>query len=273
MSKSLSKTLLFFIILFIDTIACQAKEPQEIKELKSIFDKYNVSGSILVFDYNNNEYKGFNIERCNQGFSPASTFKIPNTLIALETETITTDSIFKWNGEKQDLPAWEADMNIAQAYKASCVPIYQGIAKSIGVEQMQKYVRLLHFGNMVINQSNINRFWLEQESKITQFQQIYFLKRLYNLELPISDQTMLTVKQIMLQEDTRDYKLSAKTGLDVSGDIIHGWFVGYIETQDNVYFFATNIEPIKEIESIKFSSSRIQLTKDVLAFLNAIPTN
>lgn len=273
MSRLLSKTLILLTILSINILYCQAKEPQEIKDLKPIFDKYNVNGSILVFDCNNDEYKGFNIERCNQSFSPASTFKIPNTLIALETKTVTTDSVFKWNGEKQDLPAWETDMNIAQAYKASCVPIYQSIAKSIGVEQMKKYIRLFHFGNMIINQDNINRFWLEQESKITQFQQIYFLKRLYNLELPISNQTMLTMKQIMLQEDMNSYKLYAKTGLDVSEEITHGWYVGYIETKNNVYFFATNIEPKEKTIPEKFNLSRIELTKDVLAYLGAIPSN
>jgi beta-lactamase class D len=72
-----------------------AIQPTEIPGLKKIFDKYQIEGSILIYNQNDNCYSGYHLERCNIAFCPASTFKIPNTLIALESGVATTETIFK----------------------------------------------------------------------------------------------------------------------------------------------------------------------------------
>lgn len=253
------------LMLVISTTTGFAKEPVEIAGAKQLFEKYNIGGSILIFNRNNNEYSGYNLERCNIGFSPASTFKIPNTLIALETGVISMDSIFHWNGEKRRYPRWEADMNIERAFKVSNVPIYQDIARSIGLERMQDYVRLLHFGEMDINAGNLDKFWLEGNSQITQYQQVYFLSKLYNSELPLKKETMDSVKHIMFIEKTDNYILRGKTGWSEADNKDLGWFVGYIETVDNVFFFATNIEPLPQTDMSRFGQTRIDLTKEIIS--------
>ena len=243
---------------------------KEIPELKSIFEKFNVEGSILIFDQNNKQYLGYDLERCNTPFCPASTFKIPNTLIALECGIATTDYIFKWNGEKRSFKSWERDMSIEEAFKASTVPVYQEIARKIGVERMQYYVRLFNYGNMEITSENIETFWLEGNSAITQYQQIYFLQKLYNLQLPISEQAMKLTKSIMLYETADNYKISGKTGWAIRQEKNITWFVGYVESKDNVYYFAANIVPNANTDLSTFSQERINFTKEVLRELKII---
>jgi len=243
---------------------------KEISELKSIFEKFNVEGSILIFDQNNNQYMGYDLERCNTPFCPASTFKIPNTLIALECGIATADYIFKWNGEKRSFKSWERDMSIEEAFKASAVPVYQEIARKIGIERMQYYVRLFNYGNMEITSENIETFWLEGNSAITQYQQIYFLQKLYNLQLPISEQAMKLTKSIILYEIADNYKISGKTGWAIRQDENITWFVGYVESKDNVYYFAANIVPNANTDLSTFSQERINFTKEVLRELKII---
>ncbi len=269
-----SKTLYFIVFLIlVNTTASFTKGPTELKNnalVTSAFEKRNVIGSFLLYDYQKKEFSGYDLERCNKGFSPASTFKIPNTLIALETGVITTDKAFKWNGEKRRNTRWEADMNIAQAYKVSNVPVYQEIARMIGLDRMQYYIRLLHYGEMDIHAENLDEFWLEGDSKISQFQQIYFLHRLYEQTLPLKEKTMQDMKEIMLWEQTNEYTLRAKTGWSEVGGKDAGWFVGYFEIKGNVYFFATHIEAIPKTDMEKFGSYRTDITKEILSNLSIL---
>ncbi len=262
-------TFLLFMLVFM-SISSFANEPVEIAGLKKLLDKYQVGGSLLIYDQNKNLYTGYNLQRCNTGFCPASTFKIPNSLIALETKTITPEYIFKWNGEKRDFPSWEKDMNIAEAFKVSNVAVYQDIARRIGTEKMNCYLRLFNYGNMDVNDANIDKFWLEGSSNITQYQQMYFLQKLYRLELPISDKVMKEVKEMMLYESGDGYKISGKTGLSVRQKEKAGWFVGFVETNGNVYYFVTNVVDDSGMSNDLFGKSRIELTKDVLRELKII---
>jgi len=254
-------------------VSCNSNQPKELSELKNIFDKYKVDGSILIYNQNENTYSGYNLERCNIGFCPASTFKIPNTLIALESGIATIDTVFIWNGEKRNFQIWEKDMTIQEAFKVSAVPVYQEIARRVGVEKMKYYTQLFSYGNLDIHVDNIDKFWLEGESNISQYQQVYFLQKLYNLQLPISENTMKLVKEIMLYETNDNYKISAKTGWAVRQNESVTWLVGYIETNNNVYIFATNVAPNKDTDLNTFSQVRIELTKEVFKKLKIITDN
>ena len=256
------------IIAICFTANCFANQPKEISEFKSIFDKYKVDGSILIYNQNENLYMGYNLERCNIAFCPASTFKIPNTLIALECGIATMETVFKWNGEKQMLPSCEKDMTIKEAFKVSAVPVYQEIARNIGIEKMKYYTQLFNYGNLDISSENVDNFWLEGESGITQYQQVYFLQKLYNLQLPVSKSAMISTKEIMHYETTDNYTISGKTGWAVWQNENITWFVGFVETIDNVYFFATNIAPNENTDMNTFGRIRIELTKDIFKELN-----
>ena len=251
------------IIFYMTNISAEiVKEPPE---LKKIFDKYKFESSILIYDQNSNSFIAHNLKRCNEGFIPASTFKIPNTLIALETGVTTTEHIFKWDKKKKPFSLWEKDMNIQEAFKVSNVPVYQEIAKNIGLERMKYYTRLLNYGTLQINPKNITTFWLEENSTITSFQQIYFLENLYNLKFPFSKHAMETTKKIMVSEIADNYVISSKTGTTRGGN---AWYVGYVETKDNVYYFATNIS--SKDKNIDLMEVRKEITKEALILIGAI---
>lgn len=249
---------------------CYSTRPKELGELQKVFDKYKVDGSILIYSQNENVYMGYNLERCNTAFCPASTFKIPNTLIALESGIVTAETVFTWNGEKRTSPAWEKDMTVEEAFQASAVPVYQEIARRIGAEKMKYYTQLFNYGNLDINAHNIDKFWLEGKSGVTQYQQVYFLQKLYNLQLPVSENAMKLTKKIMQYETNGDYKISGKTGWAVRQNESITWFVGYIETKDNVFIFATNVAPNQETDLKTFTQVRIELTKEVFRELKII---
>lgn len=226
-------------------------------EFQTIIDSAKVCGSILIYDSQKSTYYSNDFDWAKKGNLPASTFKIPNSIIALETGVVKNDStFFKWNGERRALRVWERDFIFKDAFHFSCVPCYQEIARKIGVKRMNDYLVKLNYGDIKVDSSNIDLFWLEGKSKINQFQQVDFLKRLYESKLPISGRTEKLLKNIITIEENDEYKLSGKTGLSVTGEKDNGWYVGYLEFKNNTYFFATNLEPNKEIERRVFIETR-----------------
>ena len=230
-------------------------------EFQSIIDSSGVVGSILIYDLEKDKYYSNDFEWSTTSNLPASTFKIPNSIIGLETEVIKSDStLFKWNGRKRSFKIWEQDLVLNKAFQYSCVPCYQEVARDIGVKRMNHYVEKLKYGNLKIDTTNIDNFWLEGESRINQMQQIDFLKRFYTDALPISKRTKQIMRTIMLIKETDSYKLSGKTGLSISNETYNGWFVGYIELKNKIYFFATNLEPQNGFKLNAFIEKRKNLT-------------
>ena len=206
----------------------------------------------------------FNEERTKKGFLPASTFKIINSLIALETGVIKDEhEIIKWDGKKRFVQDWNRDHNLRSAIKYSVVWFYQELARRIGEERMKRNINAVGYGNQDIG-GGIDLFWLNGNIRITMEEQVEFLKRLHQNDLPFSTRTMDIVKDIMIQEQTKDYTLRAKTGWAARVEPNIGWFVGYLERKDNVYFFANNID-IKNDEDAKF---RKKITLQILENLN-----
>mgnify|MGYP003673691970 FL=1 len=240
-------------------------------EFQSIIDSSDVIGSILIYDLNQDVYYSNDFEWSNKGNLPASTFKIANSIIGLETGVIENDSvIFKWDGEKKWLKNWEQDLILRDAFQFSCVHCYQEVARKVGSKRMNDYVSKLNYGNLEIDATNIDKFWLEGASRISQMQQIDFLKRLYNFELPISKRTESIMRNIMLIEETDQYKLSGKSGLSNNNGEYNGWFVGFVEFKNNTYLFATNLEPKKEFNFDSFIKKRLDLTLLGLRKMNVL---
>ena len=240
-------------------------------EFQAIIDSSDVSGAILFYDLNKDIYHSNDFEWTHKGKLPASTFKIANSIIGLETGIIeNANAIFKWDGNEKWLKVWEQDLVLKDAFQYSCVHCYQEIARDIGVQRMNNYLSKLDYGNFKVDSTNIEDFWLVGESRVSQMQQIDFLKRFYLNELPISNKTSETVKNIMFIEEGDDYKLSGKTGLSNANQIYNGWYIGYIETQNNTYFFATNLEPKEGFTLNTFIKKRIDLTKSAFKSINVL---
>ena len=240
--------------------------------LQEVLEQADVEGSILIYDSAAKTYYSNDFDRCDRGFLPASTFKVPNSIIALETGVIENDStLFKWDGKKRRLPSWERDLIFKEAFHVSCVPCYQEIARKIGVERMKSHLQKFNYGNIVLDSSSIDLFWLEGESKITQFQQTDFFSRFYNSKLPIATRTTEIMKRLMIIDDNEHYKLSGKTGWSIRNGNNVGWFVGYLETKEKYYFFATNVEPNESFDMKLFPKIRNEVTLKGFKALRLIP--
>ena len=229
--------------------------------IKSIIDSSGVAGSILIYDPQKEVYYSNDFAWAEIGRLPASTFKITNSIIALESGAVENDStVFKWDGKKRRFKIWEQDLIFRDAFRFSCVPCYQDVARRIGPKRMNEYLAKLRYGNMDVDSSNIDVFWLEGNSRISQFQQIHFLKRFYNSQLPISERTEKTVKRMMVMDNNEDYILSGKTGWSIRGGHNNGWFVGFVEKGNQVFYFATNIEPAEQFDMKRFPKTRKEIT-------------
>jgi len=263
---------IFFVVLLIFSALYPLKTKDIIKsELNNIFNKMDLNGSILILDTKTGDYISNNFEWQKQGSLPASTFKIPNTIIALELGIVENDStILQWDGKKRAMEIWEQDLKLKDAFQYSCVACYQNIAKEIGTERMQKYLKLLNYKGMDVKNNNINKFWLEGKSRINQRQQIEFLSDFYFDKLPISISTKNIMKSIMLNKSEKGYKLFAKTGWAMRKKNNIGWYIGFIETNDNTYIFATNVAPKKNFNKDEFLTNRINVTLESFKILGII---
>lgn len=242
-----------------------------VPEFQSIIDSAGVKGAILIYDFQKKVHYSNNFQWARKGNLPASTFKITNSIIALEVGVVDSDTtLFRWNGQQRALKNWEQDLKLKDAFHFSCVPCYQEVARKIGVDRMVSYLTQFNYGTMVVDSSNLDIFWLEGNSQISQYQQIDFLTRFYQSKLPISQTTEKIMKQLMVIKENDHYKLAGKTGWSIRNGRNNGWFVGYVEAHDKVYFFATNIEPMAQFNMKMFPMIRKELTDKALKQLNIL---
>jgi beta-lactamase class D len=199
-------------------------------------------GTLVLYDLKHDQTLRYNPDRAAQRFLPASTFKILNSLISLETGVIPDeDTVIKWDGTRYDIPAWNQDHTLRTAIANSVVWYYQELARRVGQERMQKYVDTVGYGNHDIT-GNIDSFWLDGALRISADEQVAFLKRLVQNDLPFSARNLQIVKDILVLEKTSLSQLSGKTGTQLRVKPGVNWFVGYVEKGDEVYIFATNLE-------------------------------
>jgi beta-lactamase class D len=248
--------------------------PSQAPDLAKPFSELGIEGSILIYDLNNQQTYQHNPPRNATPFFPGSTFKIFNAMVALETGVIPDDvAVLTWDGIPRGLDlqnpiaAWNQDTNLRQAFKNSTVWFYQVLARKAGPDRMQQFINEVGYGNGQIGTAEtIDRFWLEGPLQITAEQQIEFLQRLYQGELPFSERSINLVKDMMILEQTPSYTLRGKTGWTTSTTPNNGWLVGYLEQNENVYFFATNID----LRSAEDAPLRMEVTRRCLQALGVL---
>lgn len=191
-----------------------------------------------------------NQERAKQRFSPFSTFKIPNSLIALDTEIVkSATQPLTYNKEKYPAQkCWPSvwtlsEYNLKSAFKFSMVPIYRQLATEIGQQEMQSYIDNFTYGNQYIS-SGLDSFWLGGSMKTSALEQVKFLQKIHQNQLAVKPQSVEILKEVMLVASTEHYKLYAKTGAgkangaDKKGKAMLGWYVGFVENAQGIHFFA-----------------------------------
>lgn len=266
----MKKIFLIIMIFFLLVINLSAKDFIENNLIKNIFKDNNINGTLVIYDLKNDTYIVHNKKRAEKQFYPASTFKIFNSLIGLETGAVSNvDEVFyKYNGETVFLETWAQDSNLRLAIKLSQVPAYKELAKRIGLESMKENIEKLNYGNKNIG-NEVDSFWLHGPLKISAFEQVELLKLLAQKKLPYDTKNQEAVSDITILEKTKNYTLHGKTGWATQNiKIPVGWFIGWLETSDNIFVFATNIDnPTVDIlskreEIVKKSFQKLNILKD-----------
>lgn len=267
------KPQLFILLAIFFASLINVKSQDEIifekKEWEEFFKRRDLEGTFVLYNLNKKEYMVYNTERANQSFLPASTFKIINSLIALETGAIKDEKeMLEWDGIDRGWENWNQDQNMLFAFRNSTVWFYQKLARLIGAERMQNWVNACDYGNKNIS-GGIDLFWLQGAIRISAMEQIEFLQKLYENDLPFNIRNQLLVKEIMLADSNASYRLYAKTGWAARVNPQIGWYVGFVETSTEVWLFAHNIT-IKERQQTAF---RIEITYEILKAQGIIPEN
>lgn len=256
-------TFLFFISYSLFLISCSVNKAKIDNNLKKYFDAKNVDGCFTMLNNADGQITVYNMALDTTRVLPASTFKIVNSLIGLQTGVIRDENmVIKWDGIRRSNKDWNRDMDMKEAFKVSCVPYYQEVARRIGRDTMQQWIDSLSYGNKNIS-GPIDSFWLNNQLKISPDEQLGMVKRLYFDQLPFRRSVQQIVRDVMLQEDNTVYKLSYKTGwgFDEANNSI-GWVTGWIEENRHVYFFVTLVRTADK--DVDMKRVRMDVTKDIL---------
>ena len=247
--------------------SCSQNNVKQDKNLKKYFDENKVEGCFALMDNGTGKFTVHNLGRYrDSSYLPASTFKIVNSLIGLQTGKISSDSmVIKWDGVKRRVEEWNRDLTMYDAFRVSAVNYYQEVARRIGKDTMQLWLDSLRYGTKKIT-STIDSFWLDNSLKISPDEELGLVKRLYFDQLPFFKSYQETVKRAMLFENNANYRLGYKTGWGFTekGHAL-GWVVGWIEENNHPYFFVLNIEsPDKDFD---MWTVRTKMLKDILKYL------
>ncbi len=256
-----------FICLFVlCSVQAYAVSWEENATIGELFEQAGVKGTFVAYDSVKQTFVGHDQMRANKQYIPASTFKIPNSLIGLAVGAVkNVDEVLPYGGKPQPYEMWEHDMSLQKAITISNVPIYQELARRVGLEQMQENVIKLSYGNQSIG-SVVDRFWLDGPLKISAIEQVQFLTRLAKKELCLPKNIQQSVQEIIQIDRGEDWVLYGKTGWGNTGNLDIGWWVGWVQKRDRVYAFALNIDIIEASDADK----RLQLGKAALRLLGML---
>ncbi|HBC87641.1 MAG TPA: penicillin binding protein transpeptidase domain-containing protein [Lentisphaeria bacterium] len=217
------------------------------KSVQEAFGERN--GTFVIIDCSSQASSIFHPEAAAEKLPPCSTFKIWNTLIGIENSLISSpeEAFYKWDGEKRFIPEWNKDLTLKEAFRASCVPAFQNLARKIGSGRMQLWIDKINYGNRDIS-SGIDVFWLPAKGRktvlISPEEQAGLICSLVTGKLPFSEKAQALLKDIMTIKKTDRGILYGKTGSgsDDTGKFNLGWFVGYVESNGKPYAFACAIK-------------------------------
>jgi beta-lactamase class D len=249
-----------------ETEAPLSFETQSSPELSKLFNEAGVSGTFVLYDVSAECFTIHDQARAETRFIPASTFKVPNSLIGLSTGVVSdVEELIPYGGKPQFLKVWEQDMGLRDAIKVSNVPVYQELARRIGLERMNDYLALMNYGNKNTG-TVVDMFWLQGPLKISAVEQSKFLARLALGELRLSADVQQSVREIIRVDQGDDWVLYAKTGWTTTPTPDIGWWVGWVVKDERIFSFALNIDMVDKGDAAK----RMDLGKASLKLLGLI---
>jgi beta-lactamase class D len=249
-------------------LSCSVNNTREDKSLSKYFDQHHLQGTFALFDNGTGEFTVYNMDRYrDSAYLPASTFKIVNSLIGIETGVVKDSAmVIPWDSVVRNIPEWNRDLKMHEAFAFSCVPWYQELARRIGRDTMQHWLDTLGYARLHGRpeiKNNLDTFWLDNSVKVTADEQLGLVKKLYFGQLPFQPRSQRMVKNMMMREDNSNYKLSYKTGWGYTekGHAL-GWLIGWIEENRHPYFFVLQVE--SPDRNYNMTNVRLKMLKDIL---------
>jgi beta-lactamase class D len=245
-----------------------ASETNEEREFSAEFGGY--SGAFVLYDAAQKRWLRFQPDECRVRTSPCSTFKVLNSLIALETGVANgPDFSLPWDGNRRSIEAWNHDQTLRSAFAGSCVWYYQALAARIGLKRYQEIMPKVGYGNGDLS-GGITQFWLQSSLSISPDEQVKFLRRLHERQLPFAARNVDTVLDIMTLSKTGPTIFRGKTGsaFDAQKNVpTLGWFIGSVSTPSGDCYFATRITGGENPSGI----TARKITESILATLKMLP--
>ena len=232
-------------------LAADAGTLDERTDLSLIFQEHGVAGTFVLYDPAADRTVAVNGERAARRYVPASTFKIANALIALETGVVKDESeIIPYGGKPQPFKTWEKDMSMREAIAASAVPIFQEIARRVGLERYRHWLDQLDYGNRQTGTA-LETFWLDGPLEISAIEQARFACALAQRKLSVSERAQRIVRDCLRLQAPEGRLLFGKTGWQFSSQPQHGWWTGWVERDGRPFAFALNIDIISPADAPK----------------------
>ena len=232
-------------------------------DLSTYFGEYE--GSFVLYDLENDAWSIHDMEHATLRVAPNSTYKIYDALFGLEEEIITPENSFiAWNGETYPFEAWNADQTLQSAMNSSVNWYFESVDEQLGAANISNYIEEIGYGNENIS-GDFSTYWMESSLKISPIEQVELLTRLQNNSLGFAPENINAVKDAICLSSSDAGTFYGKTGTGrVDGQDVNGWFIGYIETVDNTYFFATNIGA----DSDATGGNATEITMSILSDMN-----
>ena len=257
--------IIFAVVLAIS--GCKSKTCVENRsDLAKYYNQYRLSGNFVMYDVKRDKYIYYNQAQAQQAYPPGGTFKLFLSLVGFETGNIKSPGV-----DVTELKTtWKPEKEAKAAYRSTTVHYYEELSNNIGQTVIKSWLDKVQYGNQDTT-GGIPRFWQEGGGlKISSDQQVAFLRKLYDHKLPFAYVNMEKVKGMMTIEDTLGYSLKGKTGWAQEDNEDIGWFVGYIETKDDTFFFANNIQS-SDPGNPYFENARMDIAYKIFRELKVIP--
>ncbi|MBD1380511.1 BlaR1 family beta-lactam sensor/signal transducer [Metabacillus arenae] len=231
------------------------------EDLSNYFNEYE--GSFVLYDRKADQYHIYNEDQSTLRVSPNSTYKIYSGLFGLESNVITSEnSTLKWNGKQYRFDSWNTDQNLATAMTNSVTWYFQELDERMQLDTIKKNLKEIGYGNYDVS-GGIEQFWIESSLKISPVEQVQLLEDFYTNQFGFKEKNVQAIKDALLLEDKDGVRLSGKTGTgNVNGRNINGWFIGYVETGENTYFFATSLQNEDNSSGSKAAEITLSILKD-----------
>jgi beta-lactamase class D len=183
-------------------------------------------------------------DHCEQRYTPASTFKIPLSLMGYDSGFLTDEHLpaipYREGSAAQD-PSWKTTVDPTSWIKNSVVWYSQQLTTWLGQERLARYVTRFGYGNQDLSgnpglNDGLTQAWLSSSLRISPLEQAAFLGKVATRQLPVAARAYdMTARLLYVGELANGWSVRGKTGTgfqmkdDGTADLSRqiGWFVGW----------------------------------------------